>query len=221
MVHIYYTRIREKMPDHLFRAYLHTLPAAQQQRNRGFVRWQDRHANLLGRLLLRQALAPYGYGSEALALLQYNAYNRPFIAGGPDFNLSHSADLVVCAIGAGYRLGIDVEKIRPIDFGTVATVMSEAQWAQIAASPDPQRTFFRFWAMKESIAKADNRGLNLPFSALVLRHGQGICDHRLWHLQPIALDRDAPCYLATDRPVTHTAISYRDFYRQDVPVQVA
>ena len=212
MIRIFFTRMADKLPDSKFGQYLGSLPASLQLKNQRYVRWQDRHANVLGKLLLIEALSAYGYGKDCLDQLKYNEFNKPYICPDIDFNIAHSGKLVICAIGSGLKLGIDVEKVRPVDVAHFNDVMTAEELNNIAESTEPYKTFFKLWVIKESIAKADNRGLGLCFKHFELSRDVGIYDHAVWFLDQLQLDTDHICYLATNKKNVQKTIIYKEFY---------
>ncbi len=75
-VQLYYTYFDQPLAAKKFQSYLYTLPTDLQIKIQKFIRWQDQHASLFGRLLLQCGLQPYQYH---LQQLKYTEYNRPFI----------------------------------------------------------------------------------------------------------------------------------------------
>ena len=70
------------------------------------------------------------------------------------FNVSHTDGLVVIALG-DKPLGVDAEKIRPIDEKLKRYVCSEEEYSK---AMDDER-FFTVWTLKESLVKAEGEGL--------------------------------------------------------------
>ncbi|MBD0272878.1 MAG: 4'-phosphopantetheinyl transferase superfamily protein, partial [Acetobacteraceae bacterium] len=70
-----------------------------------------------------------------------------------EFNLAHSHDVAVCALASGRQVGVDVERVRPIEgIGQlVAGVFSPAERAAWEALPVEQQlaAFYRCWTRKE------------------------------------------------------------------------
>jgi 4'-phosphopantetheinyl transferase len=81
------------------------------------------------------------------------------------FNLTHSEDTALLAVGVGREVGIDLEHERPIEMLELSRrVLTQVERTMIAALPqhERRRAFFRCWARKESFAKALGRGLAFP-----------------------------------------------------------
>jgi 4'-phosphopantetheinyl transferase len=78
------------------------------------------------------------------------------------FNLSHTRDLVVCALTLGYDIGVDIEHMRrKVDLSIADRFFSNQEADAISQADESlkQALFFRFWTLKEAYAKATGRGL--------------------------------------------------------------
>ncbi|NJL90453.1 MAG: 4'-phosphopantetheinyl transferase superfamily protein [Coleofasciculaceae cyanobacterium SM2_1_6] len=77
------------------------------------------------------------------------------------FNLSHSQDLAVYGVMLDRPLGIDVEYRRPLKdtLSLAKRWFTPKEYTEICQSPDPTKTFFRFWTAKEAYLKATGTGL--------------------------------------------------------------
>ena len=108
-------------------------------------------------------------GLVPIELSSYGKPQTPAIHGSSlFFNLAHSRSTVVIALSRMSSVGVDLEYIdRNTDMMEVsANLFSREESAQFAAITDEQQrrlAFFRCWTRKEAVAKADGRGLSLPF----------------------------------------------------------
>jgi len=84
------------------------------------------------------------------------------------FNVSHSANMAVIAVGSEHRLGVDIEKIRgDVDTASLAErFFSLRERAELQALPDHLRVpgFFACWTRKEAFLKATGDGLSFPLA---------------------------------------------------------
>lgn len=197
MVQIMHTKIINKLPDNLYKELLNKIPIQLQEKNARFVRWQDRHAHLFGKVLLQELLMQFGYDQDCLHNILYTQYNRPYIEGNIDFNISHSGEYVVCVAAEAIKTGIDIEKIRAIDFDNFKNTMTNEQWKEIEASNHPVKTFFNYWSLKESVIKADGRGLNISLKNIQVRDNTVRCNNQLWYLKELNIDSNYSTYLTT------------------------
>ncbi len=149
------------------------LGPAEHARLDRFRRDTDREMFLLGRVMARTLVGrALGLAPTAWAWRD-GARGRPEIdqAGCPiSFNLAHSAGLVVCAVGCGVQVGVDVEhRGRPaLDRRMVARFCSTAEQADIEAFGDAgwQNRFLQYWTLKEAYLKARGLGLVVPLAEL-------------------------------------------------------
>lgn len=65
--------------------------------------------------ILRQILATYLDTAPEALEFGYGEHGKPRLqnAGGPEFNLSHSGELLLVAVGEGRAVGVDVERVDP------------------------------------------------------------------------------------------------------------
>jgi 4'-phosphopantetheinyl transferase len=84
------------------------------------------------------------------------------------FNVSHSADVALIAVGSEQRLGVDIEKIRSdVDIAALAEqFFSLRERAGLQALPAHLRVpgFFACWTRKEAFLKATGDGLSFPLA---------------------------------------------------------
>ena len=210
-INLYYSSFRLKLPEELLQFLLNKLPWELKVINSRYVRWQDRQSHLFGKLLLQHALKEHGYNNEVLKDLKYNKYNRPYLNSRIDFNISHSGEYVICAIGEKLRLGVDIEKFREIDFKDFVKVMTTEQWFDINNSENPIKSFFKYWTIKESLIKADSRGLEIPLLDIHVKENRITYDNHLWYLIPLNIDRNYEAHLAVDKIDVGSRIIKTDF----------
>ena len=159
-------------------------------------RWQDRQAKMLGYHLLREGLRGYGYALKSDVSVDH--FGRPYVDHGVDLNVSHSDGYVICALTSQGRIGIDIEKIKPIDFTDFKNCMSSAEWKKIKESKNMYASFYDFWTIKESTLKADGRGLFLPLEKVETHENKVILDGRSWFLTKLDICPESSCHLACD-----------------------
>lgn len=208
-IHILYTKISDELLEDDYKNYLIFLPESLRAQHFRYRRWQDRRANLFSKILLIKGLQRFGFDYNILEQLNYNQYGRPNLAGDVDFNISHSGDYVLCGVGKGIQIGIDIEEIKPVDFSDFENLMTSDQWRTIHTSEDPQKSFFRFWAIKESIIKADGRGLAMPLNEIVITDNVAFYE-RKWYIKELAIDEGYCAYLAYNIENTFITKEYFD-----------
>ena len=213
-IRVYHTQFSAPLPDAQWRRLFDPLPCFIQEQIARYQRWQDQTACLLGKRLLLSALVEHGCSEDCLGGLQFNQYGRPYIDWPGDFNLSHSGEIAVCAISKGSRLGIDVEFNRPIDLKDFRQYMSPFEWDNINHAPEPLTRFYDYWTAKESVIKADGRGLSAPLDEAKVQQSQAALSGTTWRLYPLHLADRHTCSLACDLPQADVRLTYIDFYRE-------
>jgi len=152
---VYYADRRELADD--FVAQFVT--TADRQRCEAAAHPRRRAECLAGRALLRHALEQFTGRSAQSHELSAAPEGKPVCAGGPAITLSHSGDILVCAVAAAGDVGVDVETRKPrTAAGTLAAqhfTPYEAAWIE----EDPDRRFQMLWVLKEAYLKALGVGL--------------------------------------------------------------
>lgn len=90
----------------------------------------DKIRCVIAELLVRYLLwTQYGMDAQKLTVC-YSKCGKPYFENSKiHFNLSHSGEWVVCAMGDS-EMGVDVEAIRPMDFPSVYRAFSKNEIAQ-------------------------------------------------------------------------------------------
>ncbi len=93
-------------------------------------------------------------------------YGKPYIEGGPEFNLAHSGEYVILAIGDS-AVGCDIERMKKIDYLRVGrVVLTENELTAIENADDARSLFYEFWTKKESFIKLTGEGFHCPLKNL-------------------------------------------------------
>jgi 4'-phosphopantetheinyl transferase len=151
-------------------ARLRALLAPDERRHADRYRF-ERHRSryIVGRATLRLLLARYLDAAPGELEISYGEFDKPYLAGGPSFNLSHSGTVVLYAFAAAGELGIDVElddtnfshERIPERFFSPSEV-SVLRALPAAAQP---RAFLTCWTRKEAFIKARGDGLSLALDS--------------------------------------------------------
>jgi len=186
---ISYLSIDVQITNANFEALKGLIPGSFKTKYDRFHKFQDRQRNLFGLLLLMRSWHNLFDESLNLENIKTSKFNRPYLPNSPvDFNISHSGDFVVCVLSADSRVGIDIEQKKDVDLNDFARTMNSDQWTEIHTSNNPLDTFFKYWSMKESVIKADGRGLSIPLTEIILDQDKVLYDGNLWNLYPFKID---------------------------------
>lgn len=154
-----------------------------------------------------------GISRNAIFDLKYNEFGKPFLNDDVDFSISHSGNFVVCAIGQKIKLGIDIEKITDIDIRDYQDIMTKEEWFQINIQENPLKSFFRFWTMKESIIKAEEKGLSIPLKEINILSNKVLYNNKSWHLIELILNENICTTLASNIANPNLHCYEVDFYQ--------
>jgi len=158
-----------------------TLSADERDRAARFHFDRDRRRYIRARGVLRRLLAAY-LGTDARELtFHYGAHGKPALSGRFEgaltFNVSHSHELALIAIGGRVEMGVDVEAVRAMDDGEdiASRFFSPREAAQLGALPAAVRSaaFFACWTRKEAYLKALGSGLAKPLDGFDVAFAPG------------------------------------------------
>lgn len=196
MTFIYYTHFELPLQHEALYRYINSFPEFLKIKILNFNGWRDIHASLFGKLLLRTALKELGIDCN-WSNLKYSQFGRPYFDGMPDFNISHSGEYVICALSTSLQIGIDIEQIIPVKVSMFESIFTEEEWENIRIAKDGCEAFYHYWTAKESIAKAEGRGIGMPLKRIEVRDETGILDGRIWHLKNISISKNYVVQLAS------------------------
>jgi phosphopantetheinyl transferase len=95
------------------------------------------------------------------AAVQRTETGKPWIPGGPHFNLAHSGELALIALCPDVPVGVDLERARTLlnPEGMARRMCSSRELDRVHAGDDLNAALLRLWVRKEAVAKADGGGL--------------------------------------------------------------
>jgi 4'-phosphopantetheinyl transferase len=146
---------------------MQALDTAERERAAAFRFPLHRDRFVRGRHALRRVLAAYlGTRAEAVALAS-GPHGKPQLAGDSPigFNLSHSGDVALLAVGDAAHIGIDVEEMAPRkglrELARTVFDADEMRWLDRLDDAAFARGFHALWTRKEACLKALGVGLVL------------------------------------------------------------
>lgn len=173
-IDLWCTYISEITDPSLWPRYEALLSADERATRARFHFARDQRRYLVTRVLVRTVLSRYAAVRPEAWMFSAGARGRPAIAAplpiaALEFNISHSADLVMLGVTSGRALGIDTESVtaREADIAGLDRYFTVEERAALLALPGPcrRRRFFELWTLKESYMKARGMGLALGLDA--------------------------------------------------------
>jgi 4'-phosphopantetheinyl transferase len=149
-----------------------SLSASERVRAARFGRPHLRHRYVIGRATLRVVLAAALQVMPGEVPIARGRRGRPFVRDEPglDFNVTHTADVMLVAIARDVTVGVDVERAdRRINAeGIARRCLSQHERSALAgmSSDEARIAVLRLWTCKEAMSKATGDGLAAPFRAL-------------------------------------------------------
>jgi 4'-phosphopantetheinyl transferase len=201
-IDLWCTYISEIGDDSLWPRYDALLSEDERARQARFRFARDQRRFLVTRVLVRTVLSRYAAVHPKHWAFSAGPRGRPAIcapwpAPALEFNISHSADLVILGVTSGRALGVDVENIeaRAADIDRLDRYFAPEESAALLSLPPAarRRRFFELWTLKA-------RGLGLAIALDAFRFEltgeRGLMLHmrpqlgdspaawRLWQLAP-------------------------------------
>lgn len=182
---VYYTIIPEAITQDFLQKQLNRMSFEQQIKINRFKSKTRQYESILGECLLAHGIYTI-YGIDMKEEPRSTKKNgKPYFNNHPEihYNISHSGDYVLCAIGSR-SLGIDIQRHKPVDIKKMAKhTLSQTEYDSIKNSPTKEIDFFRYWVMKESYLKWTGEGITRDLRKL---------DMQGWH-QFLAIDQQYSC----------------------------
>lgn len=134
-----------------------------------FINKKDKVRSLVGEVLVRTIITQKLNISNDNIILRKNQYGKPYLTGYPDFkfNISHSGNLVVCAIDNKF-IGIDIEEVRNIEYEDIVKSFFSVSEFEYIIKQDINcqlNKFYEIWVLKESYIKCCGQGLLIPLKS--------------------------------------------------------
>lgn len=153
---LYIVRLPEELSSSVLTHMFENVSAPRATKAKRYLKVKDQWRSLTGELLLRKQLL-YGYGIADMEI-RLGTYEKPELINGPDFNISHSGDMVALAL-SDLPVGVDVEEPRVVSKDLVKSVFTDTERVWVALQSDFQRAFFTLWTLKEAYIKKLGLGL--------------------------------------------------------------
>jgi 4'-phosphopantetheinyl transferase len=165
---VYAIKVDPLLEEGLYRTLLGYVTTGKKERIQRFLHYEDALRTLLGDILTRYLICQrLGLKNQQL-LFSKNEYGKPFLvnAGHLHFNIAHSAEWVVCALGEA-AVGVDVEKIAPVDDDLAKRIFTPEEYRTLISKNRTEQLpyFYALWTIKESYLKALGKGLAIPLTS--------------------------------------------------------
>jgi 4'-phosphopantetheinyl transferase len=180
------------------------------------------HMRIAARGLLRVVLSHYTAVEPGAWKFVAGVHGKPGISAPAgfeslQFNLTHTAALVSCAVSRSGEVGVDAEETsRAVDIDQVSRhFFSLAEQKRLAELPDERRTagFFEQWVLKEAYLKGQGTGLAQSPDDFTIGWSDDGQPHNCGNWQ-FALDRPTPRHVAAVAVHSHGGQPIRVEWRE-------
>ncbi|MCL9807011.1 4'-phosphopantetheinyl transferase superfamily protein [Flavobacterium amniphilum] len=208
MIHIYYSYLSEQNHESLLKNDLPKFETEYREKIKRYRRWQDAQSSLLGRILLFKGVEEIYKGNPHDKIMKHTKYNKPYFENDLiHFNISHSGEIVVCALSDEHELGIDIEIVRDIEITDFKSHMTENEWDTIILSENEKDSFFRYWTQKEAVIKAHGHGLTIPLQSFEICDNTTEINDEKYFLKEMKIDEQYKCYVSLKTNINEIAIN--------------
>lgn len=213
MVHILYSKISEDNHERLLKYFSVKYSIDFQNKIMKYRRWQDAQLSLLGRILLFRGIKLFNKDYDERNI-KYTKYKKPYFEDKEiQFNISHSGEMVVCALTdtCNIGIGIDIELLCNIPIEDFKPQMTKNEWKNIIMSPNKINSFYSYWTKKEAAIKAHGNGLHIPLDSFEIIQNKTNINKECFYLKKIRLDNKYKCYISTNTPINKIPITISEF----------
>lgn len=179
--------------------FIPVLSPDERERAERFHFRRDATRWIVARATLRDILGACLQTEPSAIAFTYGRHGKPALGGsveGADlqFSVSHSADLAAYAVTIGAPVGVDVERLRPVEYldAVAERTFSRRECAALRGLPVELELagFFNCWTRKEAYVKALGGGLSYPLDRFSVSLAPGV---------PARLEsvEDAPAHVQT------------------------
>lgn len=171
-IHLWMTKPEQLAgDDKLLASYANLLSPNELAKQQRYKFAKDRHDALITRAFIRDLLSYYADIAPQAWQFEKGSKNKPEVVNCPlplRFNISHTKNLIICAVTLEDDIGCDVENTaRDNDVSAIADrYFSSTETDELFSLPAAQHRhrFFDYWTLKESYIKAWGLGLAIPLT---------------------------------------------------------
>lgn len=167
-LHIYVARTDALCDERTFEYAINKLPEPRRQKTLACKLSGARKLSVCAGLLLDYALKEAGVADYEI---KTGDNGKPYIAGGPYFNISHSGQMALCAV-SDYEVGCDIEKISAAREDIAKRFYAPCEYEALmsrAQGPDRDEYFFKLWTLKESYIKFTGKGIGTGLETFAIK----------------------------------------------------
>lgn len=136
----------------------------EKERHKSLLQIKDKECFIVGRALARVVAGKWHNHSPNLVEIKIGKNGKPRCTKGPEFNISHSGDMILLGFHSKGQIGVDIEQCLPQpEWKAVAQqVLSTSEIERISLHHQKmqQIEFIKAWCRMEARVKATGEGLS-------------------------------------------------------------
>jgi len=186
------------MPDDvLVQKKINSLPVKLRQKINAYTNREDKILRLAGKLLLQKATDKLNTADVFLLdEMTVDANGKPWL-NNVFFSMAYTKNIAVCAVSATGDIGIDIEKIEPINHLLYEDYFTKSEWMKMNKSIDTLTNFYNFWTRKEAVLKACGQGIQSNLQLVDVVADTVAINNKNYQLQKIDILPEYSCHLAS------------------------
>jgi 4'-phosphopantetheinyl transferase len=209
IVKVFYTEISPQVKPDVYDKLLQSFPEKITERILHYTNERERNLRITGKALLAYALKKMPGQSATLEQYDYSPTNQPILLNSHlKFSISHSGNMVVCAITESHALGVDVERTKPVKLELMKFYFDRESWFEIINAPDVYAEFYRHWTMREAAIKASGLEIDqMELSAMVPEDHTIQVRNEIFHCRMLPVRYDYTICAASDKEIEDLEIN--------------
>ena len=184
MLDVFYVDINESIAMNNINELILYISAEKAAKIMKFYDTKDIYRSVLGEILARYLIFCRTNCLNENVKINVGKNSKPILTypNNLHFNISHSNDLVMCAL-SNVDIGVDIEhmkKTQKTNLEVVSRFFTDDEYNYILSfncEDEIQKSFYKIWTLKESYVKTIGKGLLLPFksfSMIINKHNISI-----------------------------------------------
>lgn len=199
MISVFHNKISVPFSEKRWSPYFQQMPEDIKERIGRYRKEENKYQLLTGRLLLKEGMSKLGFHDFNLQDVHYNKHNCPLWKPTINFNIAHSRNIVACAFSKTAAIGLDVEKIRPINLKDFDYILNDLDQQYITKAQNKYQAFFKIWTIKEAVTKAMGKGLAIDVQQIYIFEDAVKLEEQKWYYQSLNLAEDFATHIVSNK----------------------
>ncbi len=209
-IYVYYTEIAPQVTLDVYHKLQQSFPEKIKEKIQHYNSDRERQLRIASKALLVHALKELDvYPRVSLEHYGYSPAHQPILVGSDlVFSLSHSGNIALCAITSGRKLGVDIEKVKPVRLELMKFYFDPVPWQAIINAHDTNLTFHQYWTMREATIKASGHAIEpMELSEITIEDNVTQLRNETYYSRILSLPHDYIASIASDQEIIDFELS--------------